>query len=198
MGLYQEVWMGNLQFSAKEVSWISGLTLSVFRIPSPCIEFLLQCFKIPPYVQLGSAGLLIGAGMMALGSANNLPSVLLASLFGLGLGCSLSLLSTYTSMYLFFKDKQIPVFMSIITSGAGLAVIFVALAFECLQSSAGWHFAFRYQSLLCIPYLFAAVMLCPKLNPRLSDIGKQQSYSMTVRSIILHDSDIIMEVTKYK
>ena len=79
--------------------------MTAFRIPSPVIEFLIQWFKIPPYVQLGCAGLLIAAGLLALSFCTSFPSVLAAAVFGIGLGCSVTLLSVYTSTCFFFKVK---------------------------------------------------------------------------------------------
>ena len=107
--------------------------------------------------------------MLTLTFTTEFPFVLAASLLGVGFGCFLGILSTCTSIYMFFKDKQIPVFMSIISSVTGLAVIIVALTFEWLQTSLGWQSAFKYSSLLSVPFLLAAFILCPKVNPTLQE-----------------------------
>ena len=169
--------MNELNFSAKEASWISALTFSLFRIPTPLIEILLQVLQVPHFVQLGVAGALIGAGILALGFVESVPGVATASILGIGLGYSLSLLSTYTAAYHFFTDEQIPLFMSIISSGAGLGVAIIALSFDWLRSSFGWKTAFKCQSLLAALYLSAFFILNSKCNPYLPDRRNEDSQS---------------------
>ena len=48
-------------------------------------------------------------------------------------------------------------------------MIVIALTFEWLERSIGWQSAFRYHTLNCLPFLLALIVLCPKINSKLSD-----------------------------
>ena len=164
LGLMQGVWIEQLNITTSEASLINSVTFAITLLPAPAIQAARDYFNIPPFVVFALTAPLVASGLYFTSTALTFQHLLLTNGVGFGLGILLAITGGLTTVYHFFLDDMVTFVTSVVSSGVGLGMIAISMAFKFLEPNIGWRQLCRYQILLVSVYIFAALIFFPPIS----------------------------------
>ncbi|XP_075245015.1 uncharacterized protein LOC142339144 isoform X1 [Convolutriloba macropyga] len=139
MGVYQAYWVQELGvMSPTRASLVSSTLFVMTCVPSPVISILIhKSGRFRPSLMVAMAIPMLTTGVLLNAYSTDFWILLLASGVFLGPAQSLMDVTSMTAVYHYFRDEQVYLFTSIVSSGVGGGMILFSTMFFLLEPSLG-------------------------------------------------------------